>query len=183
VRAEARLGLAPPRPWIWLAPRAGWAASRAGSGFAAGLTVEAWARIGGEALGLTLDAGRLGLARTSTEAVNGAPARLSSTLDVTTAVVAVAWFRPVARRGAIWASAGGGVSHLAASARLDGQPAVSGAGLAARGELAVAAGARVPGGFAFLEARAGADARRRLAAFDGALSTLTLSAGYRWDAR
>jgi hypothetical protein len=182
-RAEARIGLAPPRPWIWLAPRAGWAASPAGSGAAAGVSAEAWARIAGEALGATLDVGRLTLARTSGADLDGAPATLASTLEVTTVVLGLSWFRPVAHVAAVWATAAGGLSHLAATATLAGQPAVYGAGLAPRAELAVAGGARVPGGLAFVEARAGIEAPRRLAAFEGSLATFTLCAGYRWDAR
>jgi hypothetical protein len=182
-RVEARVALAPPRPWIWLAPRAGFAASSAGTGAAAGLSAEAWGRFAGEALGASVDVTRARLSRTSATDLGGAAVRLASTLDLTAVVAGIGWYRPLAARAALWLGAGAGVSFLSASTALAGQPTDSASGAAARAELSLAGGYRVPAGFLFVEARGGIDAPRHLATFAGALTTLALSVGYRWDAR
>jgi hypothetical protein len=170
----------PDPPLLQVTPKAGIVARSGSFGPSAGAEAALWTQVGGAQLGLALEgrwfsfSGRSAIPGTSFT-VDGQQSYLAFTASPS-------WRRPLGRSAMVWASVGGGVARVQNRSRLTDQPQLDESGWAATGTAAVSVGARLWGGFPFLELRASYVADPALAGLTGAFTPFFLSAGYRFDA-
>ncbi len=160
----------------------GGAAGRSGAfGPAAGAEAALWG-LGSNRFGLVLEGTWFSFAQDNTLSTPSGPFALSSKASYLAFTGAPAWRQPLGRRTVLWASIGGGVVRAQSSSRLGGQPTIDEVRWVAAGTAAVSLGARMWGGYPFLEVRALYVGDPGLAGLSGSFTPIFLQLGYRFDA-
>jgi hypothetical protein len=160
----------------------GGAAVKSGAvGPAAGVEASVWG-LGSDRLGLVMDGAWFNFSQTSRVGSGPPTFALNSKATYLAFTGAPAWRQPLGRHAMLWASLGGGVVHVQSSSRLGSQPTVDDAGWVPAGMAAVSLGAKIWGGYPFLEVRALYVGNPRLSGLDGSFVPFFVQGGYRFDA-
>jgi len=160
----------------------GGAAVKSGAvGPAAGVEASVWG-LGSDRLGLVMDGAWFNFSQNSTVGSGSSAFALDSKATYLAFTGAPAWRQPLGRRAMLWASLGGGVVHVQSSSRLGSQPSVDEASWVPAGMAAVSLGAKIWGGYPFLEVRALYVGNPRLSGLAGSFVPFFVQGGYRFDA-
>jgi hypothetical protein len=147
---------------------------------AAGAEVSLWTRMAGEEVGLVLNGSWFRFSRTSR--VAGSSLSLDGDQNYLALTLGPTWRHALGSGFMVWASLGGGVARVVSNSQLTGQPKIGESTWVGVGTAAVSVGARLWGGFPFLELRGSYVANPGLVGLTGAFTPLIISGGYRFDA-
>ncbi len=182
-RGTHAMRLTAPATALGLAPRIGTVLSSARIALAIGAGASTWWRFGRGQAGVVLEGSWWRLRRSDTAAIPGGPVDLSGEQRYAPLTAALSFEHRLGRHFSTWVSLGGGAARVSATARLAGQPAVSGAAWAPVASAAVALGVRAWAGSPFFELRWMWIGDPHLATLSGPYRPVLVNVGYFLDAR
>ncbi|HVP67802.1 MAG TPA: hypothetical protein VMT17_11125 [Anaeromyxobacteraceae bacterium] len=182
ITATKRIALVGPTPRFSFAPKVGAVLQSGAVAFCPSFDAAAWTRLGSEQVGLSLEVSWWELSNTGQTSTSSGTFDYTNSRNYVPLVLNLAWRRPIGSSTILWARLGGGGAWVQATSSVSGQPSVAQSGWAPTASAALAFGARVWGGFPFLEVRVGWVGNPNLANLNGSVVPIFLFAGYRFDA-
>ncbi|OFX23278.1 MAG: hypothetical protein A2V77_00100 [Anaeromyxobacter sp. RBG_16_69_14] len=165
-----------------IAPKGGIAKGSGAYGPAFGAQVSLWTQIADGNLGLVLDGTWFRFATDSTVSSASGPVAVSNTNSYLAFTAAPAWRFPLGSRAMLWASLGAGLVRVQNSSTIPPQKTIDDATWVGAGTAAVSLGARMWGGYPFLEVRASYVGDPKLTSLKDSFIPVLLQLGYRFDA-
>lgn len=183
LESSARITLVAPERRVSVAPRLGLGLTTGGvatpyAGAEASYSPQALAG----RVAFSVELGWVGHERTDSATVGGVELDVRGRARYAPLLASAWWREPLGGRFLGWAGVGGGVAPVSSEVSAGTQDALVGSGLATAAHVSLAIARRVGHGAPFLELRALRLGPPGLDAFDGALTVLSFSAGYRYDA-
>jgi hypothetical protein len=175
VRVRARGGIIVVAPKLGLTVGTGDLASPQ-----AGLEVGFWLPQLSRSVGLVLEARWFGFGSTDQVPAGAGSITFESEASFAALEASVAWRRPLGR-GMLWLGAGGGAVLVSTTASTSGQPDIEASGWAPSGHASVGWGLPFGPGIPFGELKLAAQGDAEAGAVRGAIQSLTLNVGYRFD--
>jgi hypothetical protein len=192
LQREITIALVEPERRLDLATRLGVAFASGGRAVPIGVEATWWTGALGGRLGVGLDVGTFALSRSDLVGSGAEAIDVSGSARFVPLLAMAAWrgttpagpprWLSAAAGLPWWVSAGAGLAHVSSRVRAEGQPALDAAGVTAALGAAAALGKRFGHGLPFIEARLGWHGDPGFDALGGALTTFTLSIGYRHEA-
>ena len=165
-----------------IAPKGGIAMKSGAYGAVAGAQVSLWSQLWDGNLGLVLDGTWFKFSQDSTISSSSGSLDLTSSASYLAFTAAPAWRHPLGSRAMFWASLGAGLVRVQSSSTLASQPTIDDATWVPAGTAAISLGARMWGGYPFLELRASYLGDPKLDSLSGSFTPFFLQLGYRFDA-
>jgi len=182
ITATRAIALVAPVPRFSFAPKIGAVLQTGTVALAVSGDAAVWTRIGSQQFGLSLDVSWWGLSNSGQTVVSSGTFGYTDKRNYLPVIANVAYRRPIASSGMLWATLGGGAAWVQASSSLSGQPTISQSGWAPAASGSVSYGMHLWEGFPFAELRVAWVGSPNLANLTGSVIPVFLFVGYRFDA-